>query len=44
VVAFFNTHRDYHSLSHLEIRGAKRISRHLSETRCFNRVGEDVIF
>ena len=26
---FFNTHRDYHSLSHFEIGGAKRIYRHL---------------
>jgi hypothetical protein len=28
---FFNTHRDYHYLSHVEIAGGKRISQHLSE-------------
>ena len=27
---FFNTHRDYHYLSHSEIDGGKRISQHLS--------------
>jgi hypothetical protein len=27
---FFNTHRDYHYLSQVEIDGAKRISQHLS--------------
>src|ERR1700747_3331629 len=35
---FFNTHRVYHYLSHLEIRGAKRISQHLSGPETFRRL------
>jgi hypothetical protein len=30
---FFNTHRDYHYLSHFEIGGAKRISQHFPTFR-----------
>jgi len=30
---FFNTHRDYHYVSHFEIAGAKRIYQHVPEMK-----------
>jgi len=38
VSEFFNSHRDYHYVSHFEIAGAKRISQHLTKDNF--RVGD----